>query len=95
MKVSESIHCTSLIISFLLFQDDDAGDKSDGDLVVDVGNEDDPPRPSMGLNGDHRDSVGSAPDRGRNDRPPSNMSSSSRCQRHKTFFFSVTDAADK
>lgn len=62
----------------VFLQDEDAGDKSDGDLVVDVGNEDDPPRPTMGLNGEHRDSVGSATDRSRSDRPPSNMSSSSR-----------------
>merc|ERR1712203_669899 len=36
----------------------DSGDKSDGDLVVDVGNEEDQtPRP-MVLNGEHRDSNG-------------------------------------
>merc|ERR1719189_1565934 len=64
----------------------DSGDKSDGDLVVDVGNEEDQtPRP-MALNGEHRDSNGreggSTGDRGsvsdRRERPPSNLSSSSR-----------------
>merc|ERR1719438_678037 len=50
----------------------DSGDKSDGDLVVDVGGEEDGSRSGQ-MNGDHRD-IG-RPDR---DRPPSNMSSSSR-----------------
>ncbi|XP_059081122.1 protein groucho-like isoform X3 [Tigriopus californicus] len=50
----------------------DSGDKSDGDLVVDVGNEDEPPR----SNGDHR--VENGPSSGRNERPSSNLSSSSR-----------------
>eukprot|EP00096_Caligus_rogercresseyi_P001998 TRINITY_DN135_c0_g1_i2.p1 TRINITY_DN135_c0_g1~~TRINITY_DN135_c0_g1_i2.p1 ORF type:complete len:897 (+),score=328.91 TRINITY_DN135_c0_g1_i2:374-3064(+) len=51
----------------------DGGDKSDGDLVVDVGNEDDPPPRSNGHNG--RPSS-EAP--GENGRPSSNHSSSSR-----------------
>merc|ERR1719328_253491 len=51
----------------------DSGDKSDGDLVVDVGGEEDGSRSGQ-MNGDHRD-IADRPDR---DRPPSNMSSSSR-----------------
>jgi len=56
----------------------DGGEKSDGDLVVDVGNEDEPPRPPMALNGDHRDSTGGGGSSGADRRPPSNHSSSSR-----------------
>jgi len=69
-----------------LSQEDDAGDKSDGDLVVDVGNEEEPPR-SLGLNGDHREGS----DR-RENRPPSNLSSSSRSTpslKHKENFGST------
>lgn len=58
--------------NFLVSQESDSGDKSDGDLVVDVGNEDEPPR----SNGDHR--VENGPSSGRNERPSSNLSSSSR-----------------
>jgi len=58
----------------------DSGDKSDGDLVVDVGGDEDGPRTQM--NGDHRGENGLAgdrrPDRMDRDRPPSNLSSSSR-----------------
>lgn len=46
--------------------------------MVDVGNEEDPPRPPMALNGEHRDSTGAASGADRRDRPPSNLSSSSR-----------------
>merc|ERR1719237_882669 len=56
----------------------DGGEKSDGDLVVDVGNEDEPPRPPMAINGDHRDSTGGGNQSGGERRPPSNHSSSSR-----------------
>jgi len=56
----------------------DGGEKSDGDLVVDVGNEDEPPRPPMAINGDHRDSTGGGGSSGGERRPPSNLSSSSR-----------------
>jgi len=52
----------------------DSGDKSDGDLVVDVGGDEDGARGGQ-MNGDHRDIADRRPDR---DRPPSNMSSSSR-----------------
>lgn len=60
----------------------DSGDKSDGDLVVDVGGEEDGPRPGQ-MNGDHRDNGNGLPgerrpDRMDRDRPPSNLSSSSR-----------------
>ena len=82
-------YCTSILFThntFRCLQESDSGDKSDGDLVVDVGNEEDQtPRP-MALNGEHRDSGGreggSTGDRGsvsdRRERPPSNLSSSSR-----------------
>ena len=53
-------------------QESDSGDKSDGDLVVDVGNEDEGGRQQQ-VNGDHRENGGD-----RRDRPPSNLSSSSR-----------------
>jgi len=53
----------------------DSGDKSDGDLVVDVGNEDDSGRQ---MNGEHRGENGVPPGLDRRERPPSNMSSSSR-----------------
>jgi len=56
----------------------DGGEKSDGDLVVDVGNEDEPPRPPMAINGEHRDSNGGGGSSGGERRPPSNLSSSSR-----------------
>jgi len=56
----------------------DGGEKSDGDLVVDVGNEDEPPRQPMAINGDHRDSTGGNGSNGGDRRPPSNLSSSSR-----------------
>lgn len=56
-----------------LFQESDSGDKSDGDLVVDVGNEDESGRQ---INGDHRGGENGNADR--RERPPSNMSSSSR-----------------
>merc|ERR1719210_2629550 len=56
----------------------DGGEKSDGDLVVDVGNEDEPPRPPMAINGEHRDSAGGGGSSGGDRRPPSNLSSSSR-----------------
>lgn len=56
----------------------DGGEKSDGDLVVDVGNEDEPPRPPMALNGEHRDSTGGGGSSAGDRRPPSNLSSSSR-----------------
>lgn len=59
-------------------QESDGGEKSDGDLVVDVGNEDEPPRPPMAINGDHRDSTGGGGSSGGDRRPPSNLSSSSR-----------------
>ena len=65
-------------------KESDSGDKSDGDLVVDVGNEDESGRPQM--NGDHRGENGAPPGPDRRDRPPSNMSSSSRSTpslRHK------------
>merc|ERR1712088_63521 len=56
----------------------DGGEKSDGDLVVDVGNEEEPPaRPPMAINGDHRDSTGGGGSSGGDRRPPSNLSSSS------------------
>jgi len=60
----------------------DSGDKSDGDLVVDVGGEEDGPRPGQ-MNGDHRDNGNGLPgdrraDRMERERPPSNLSSSSR-----------------
>ncbi len=62
---------------FFCFKDDDIVDKSDGDLVVDVGNEDESgSRQSFGVNGEHREGSGSGDRRG--ERPPSNMSSSSR-----------------
>jgi len=57
----------------------DGGEKSDGDLVVDVGNEDEPPRQApMAINGEHRDSTGGGGSSGGDRRPPSNLSSSSR-----------------
>merc|ERR1719189_249082 len=56
----------------------DGGEKSDGDLVVDVGNEDEPPRPPMAINGEHRESAGGGGSSGGERRPPSNLSSSSR-----------------
>ena len=61
-------------------QESDGGEKSDGDLVVDVGNEDDqgPPRQPMPINGEHRDSTGGGGSSGGDRRPPSNLSSSSR-----------------
>ena len=62
----------------LILQESDGGEKSDGDLVVDVGNEDEPPRPPMAINGDHRDSTGGGNQSGGERRPPSNHSSSSR-----------------
>jgi len=53
----------------------DSGDKSDGDLVVDVGGDDEGPR-SMVNGGEHANGNG---DRARGEgRPPSNLSSSSR-----------------
>merc|ERR1719195_2569741 len=52
----------------------DSGDKSDGDLVVDVGGDEEGARRPL-ENGDHPDLGDRRPDR---DRPPSNMSSSSR-----------------
>merc|ERR1719384_419045 len=60
----------------------DSGDKSDGDLVVDVGGEEDGPRPGQ-MNGDHRDNGNGLPgerrpDRMDRERQPSNLSSSSR-----------------
>ena len=61
-----------------ILQESDGGEKSDGDLVVDVGNEDEPPRPPMAINGDHRDSTGGGGSSGGDRRPPSNLSSSSR-----------------
>lgn len=64
------------ILTFL--QESDGGEKSDGDLVVDVGNEDEPPRQPMAINGDHRDSTGGNGSNGGDRRPPSNLSSSSR-----------------
>lgn len=64
--------------STFLIQESDGGEKSDGDLVVDVGNEDEPPRPPMAINGDHRDSTGGGNSSGGERRPPSNLSSSSR-----------------
>lgn len=63
---------------FYYFQESDGGEKSDGDLVVDVGNEDEPPRPPMAINGDHRDSTGGGGSSAGDRRPPSNHSSSSR-----------------
>ena len=73
-------------------QESDGGEKSDGDLVVDVGNEEEPPRPPMPLNGEHRDSTGAGSSNGgappgppsnsgragQDGRPSSNLSSSSR-----------------
>merc|ERR1719384_2516732 len=53
----------------------DSGDKSDGDLVVDVGGDDDGARRPH-ENGDHREQGDRRPPGG--ERPPSNMSSSSR-----------------
>lgn len=53
----------------------DSGDKSDGDLVVDVGGDEDGARRPH-ENGDHRDLGDRRPPGG--ERPPSNMSSSSR-----------------
>jgi len=50
----------------------DSGDKSDGDLVVDVGGDEDGVR-NVQMNGDHHSDR-----RGERDRPPSNLSSSSR-----------------
>ena len=79
--------------SFSSFQESDGGEKSDGDLVVDVGNEDENSANRSGLNngnGEHRNSVENGPSsagppgsasgerRPTGDRPPSNMSSSSR-----------------
>merc|ERR1719427_2673827 len=59
----------------------DSGDKSDGDLVVDVGGEEEGGRPGQ-MNGDHRDNGNGLPgerrpDRMDRERPPSNLSSSS------------------
>lgn len=48
----------------------DGGEKSDGDLVVDVGNEEEPPRPPMPLNGEHRDSAGAGSNGNGNAGPP-------------------------
>jgi len=59
-------------------QESDGGEKSDGDLVVDVGNEDEVPRAPMTINGEHRDSTGAGGSSGGDRRPPSNLSSSSR-----------------
>jgi len=60
--------------------DSDSGDKSDGDLVVDVGNEEE--SGARHMNGEHRPGPplenGAASGLERRDRPPSNMSSSSR-----------------
>jgi hypothetical protein len=86
-----------LVIHIRTFQESDGGDKSDGDLVVDVGNEDDGSGNRSGrengAGGDgHRNntvengpsSAGNVsnserrPTGDRGDRPPSNMSSSSR-----------------
>ena len=50
----------------------DSGDKSDGDLVVDVGGDEDGAR-NVQMNGDHHSDR-----RGERERPPSNLSSSSR-----------------
>ena len=50
----------------------DSGDKSDGDLVVDVGGDEDGAR-NVQMNGDHHGDR-----RGERERPPSNLSSSSR-----------------
>merc|ERR1719187_593316 len=52
----------------------DSGDKSDGDLVVDVGNED---GAQPQVNGTHGPTLGDSGSE-RRDRPPSNLSSSSR-----------------
>jgi len=58
----------------------DSGDKSDGDLVVDVGGDEEGRAQSL-TNGDHRDNgngLPGGPRMERGERPPSNMSSSSR-----------------
>jgi len=60
----------------------DSGDKSDGDLVVDVGNEEEGGSRGGPVNGEHRGAGGPGENGGpgpdRRDRPPSNLSSSSR-----------------
>jgi len=64
----------------------DSGDKSDGDLVVDVGGDEEGGRGGGLSNGEHRQDMNGR--QGERDRPPSNLSSSSRStpslkERHK------------